>query len=94
MTRILKIIAWLAAIVVGLVALILLVAILVYPYESNVTTWENNTEDDCDYNFYRDSLIPGGTEIMTFGVGTYDYIYNVTNCTNYTDASLTRTLTL
>jgi len=70
---------------------------LIYPNATNVKAWNDNYGDnDCFYGFYRDDINLTSTlnEENSFGVGTYNYIYNVTNCTNYTDNSTTRTLTV
>ena len=63
---------------------------LIYPNATNVTAWNTLTDNDCVYGFYRNDINLTSTffEENLFGVGSYEYIYNVTNCTNYTDGSL------
>jgi len=69
--------------------------ILVYPYLSNITAWNDVGDINCTYGFYRNNIqFPSFNETNLFGVGTYNYIYNVTGCANYTSSSLTRTLTI
>ena len=63
MSKFLKIIAWLIGILVGIVALILLVAILVYPYEyvRRVLIWQESDVGDYLNNFPSRELVAAPT---------------------------------
>lgn len=60
-----------------------------YPYESTIEGTETNTGDgDCSYKLYRDNVEVSNPETVTLGVATYNYTYNVSGCSNYTDTPL------
>jgi len=66
-----------------------------YPYESTITGSEtNNFDGDVTYTLYRDSVAVSNPETTTLGVGTYEYLFNATAGTNYTDNSSMATGTL
>ncbi len=70
--------------------------ILRYPNSTNVTAWEMNEGDyDCNYIFYRNNLsIENFSDITLLGKGNYTYIYNVSECQNYSSNSTEKNLTI
>jgi len=66
-----------------------------YPNSTNVTAWETNTNDDgCSYNLYKNDSSTSNPELLELGVGNYTYIYNTSECANYSSGSITRILNI
>ncbi|MFX1312080.1 MAG: SdiA-regulated domain-containing protein, partial [Promethearchaeota archaeon] len=59
---------------------------ITYGTAGDVEGTENNVNDsDTTYTLYRDGVAVNNPDTTTLGVGTYNYIYNATAGTNYTD---------
>jgi hypothetical protein len=70
-----------------------------YPTQTNATGFEGNIGDsDVTYTLFRNGVSIGSgasvSDVQTLGVNTYTYIYNTTGGTNYTSATISRTLTV
>lgn len=70
-----------------------------FAYETftNATGWSNSTGQGLAFNLYRTSNVASGSpasETIRLGAGTYPYVYNSSGNSNYTSASVGRTLTI
>jgi len=66
-----------------------------YGTTGDVEGTETNTGDgDVDYKLFRDNTEVSNPDTTTLGAGTYEYVYNVTGGTNYTDNSSIGTFSL
>ena len=70
---------------------------LQYLYPLSMNAWDSNEgDDDCAYYLYRNDINLSDTlsddEIL--GVSVYDYVYNSTECTNYTSGAVSRLLSV